>query len=91
MIFQAVIGHTFNLSTQEAEAGGSLCAQGQSGLYSKFLASQCFKKQMTAGCPLTFRYDTVVYMCPYTSTCGHTQTNKYTIIKLKASHDDTHI
>jgi hypothetical protein len=32
--------HTFNLSTPEAEAGGSLLAQGQPGLHSEFQEKQ---------------------------------------------------
>ena len=28
----AVVAHSFNTSTQEAEAGGSLCVRGQPGL-----------------------------------------------------------
>jgi hypothetical protein len=46
-----VVAQTFDLSTQEAEAGGSLWGQGQPGLQSELQDSQsypekpCFTKQ----------------------------------------------
>ena len=50
---QSVVVYTFNLSTQEAEAGGSLWVQGLPNLQSEFQESQgypekpCFKKKKT--------------------------------------------
>ena len=46
-----VVVHVFDPSTQEAEAGGSLCVQGQPGLHREFQDGQgyivrpCLKKQ----------------------------------------------
>ena len=37
-----VVAHTFNPSSWEAEAGGSLSVRGQSGLQSEFKDSQCY-------------------------------------------------
>jgi hypothetical protein len=37
---QVVVAHTFNFSTQEAEAGGSLWFQGYPDLQNKFQDSQ---------------------------------------------------
>lgn len=35
-----MVGHTFNTSTQETEAGRSLLVEGQLGLHNEFQASQ---------------------------------------------------
>jgi hypothetical protein len=46
----AVVEHTYDPSTWEAEAGGFLWVQGQLGLWSKFQGSQGYtekKKQKT--------------------------------------------
>ena len=51
---QAVVAQAFNPSSQEAEAGRSLCIQGQPGLQSEFQDNQgchtekpCLKKAKT--------------------------------------------
>jgi hypothetical protein len=41
-----MVVHTFNPSTREAEAGGSLGIQGQPGLQSKFQDSQSYTKSI---------------------------------------------
>jgi hypothetical protein len=40
-----VVAHTFNPSTQEAEAGGSLWVWGQPDLYSEFQGSQSYSEK----------------------------------------------
>ena len=42
---QAVVAHTFNPSTHEAEAGGSLLDRGRPGLQSEFQDSQSYTEK----------------------------------------------
>jgi hypothetical protein len=48
---RAVVAHTFNPSTWEAEAGGFLSFQGQPGLQSEFQDSQGYTEKPCLGKP----------------------------------------